>query len=158
MDDCGHTGTGGNKTEENREFREEKYRLPAVRKKYRIHLKPIMRVSVSQGAEIEVQGWCVGRWTSLQVVSCLLIVLINTILCTLQDREVLKLKITRENVYSITAEGSAALPKTANEVTKLGEVFYKSVGPKLPVLFENRGGRGCIFWRKILQKTSHIRW
>ena len=70
--------------------------------------------------------------------------MINTILCTLQDREVIKLKITRENVYSITEEGSAAIPKTADEVTKLGEVFYKSVGEKLPILFENRGGRDCI--------------
>ena len=59
----------------------------------------------------------------------------------MQDREVIKLKITRENVYSITEEGQTVIPKTSDEVTKLGEVFYKSVGPTLPILFENRGGK-----------------
>ena len=55
--------------------------------------------------------------------------------------EAVKLKITRDNVYSITGEGSkTALPRTDDEVTKLGGVFYKPVGQKLKILFENRGG------------------
>ena len=63
------------------------------------------------------------------------------VLCILQDREVIKVKITRENVYSITDEVSTAIPQMSDEVTKFGEIFYKSVGPNLPILFENRGGR-----------------
>ena len=38
LDDDSHSGTGGNKTEENREFRGEKYRLPTVRNQCSIHL------------------------------------------------------------------------------------------------------------------------
>ena len=60
--------------------------------------------------------------------------------CILQDREVIKVKINRENVFNITEEGSTAISKTSDEVTKFGEIFYKSVVPNLPILFENRGG------------------
>ena len=97
------SGTAGNKTEENREFRGEKYQLPTVR-------PDINEVKF-------------------------------TVVCILQDREVIKLKITRENVYSVTEEGSTALLRTADKITKLGGVFYKPVGPKRQILFENRGGR-----------------
>ena len=62
------------------------------------------------------------------------------VLCILQDREVIKVKINRENVFNITEEGSTAISKTSDEVTKFGEIFYKSVVQNLPILFENRGG------------------
>ena len=52
----------------------------------------------------------------------------------------IKLKISRENVFSITGEGSTALPRTADEVTKLGGVFHKPVGENQKILFENKGG------------------
>ena len=90
-----------------------------------------------------LRWWVVVATTETrQVVSFLFVNRVDKYyLVYLQDREVIKLKITRENVYSITEEGQTVIPKTSDEVTKLGEVFYKSVGPKLPILFENRGGR-----------------
>ena len=54
----------------------------------------------------------------------------------------IKLKISRENVYRINEDGSnTALQRTADKITKLGGDFYKPVGPKRKIIFENRGGR-----------------
>ena len=72
--------------------------------------------------------------------------------------EAVKLKITRDNVYSITGEGSkTALPRTDDEVTKLGGVFYKPVGQKLKILFENRGGRDFVNFTVDVKTIQQVR-
>ena len=56
-----------------------------------------------------------------------------------QDREKVKLMISPDKkVYSVAHQGSVVLPRTGDLVTKPREVFYKPVGQKLTILFENK--------------------
>lgn len=55
-----------------------------------------------------------------------------------KDNDVHKFKIDREGVYKVTEGGDVVdLPKEDKEVTKLEGVFYRPVGNKLPIIFEN---------------------
>ena len=55
-----------------------------------------------------------------------------------QDRELVKVKIARDKVYSLSDQGLAVLQRTGDQVTKPREVFYKHVGERLPVSFLNK--------------------
>ena len=63
---------------------------------------------------------------------------IPNMICLFQDREIHKVKIDQDGVYKVTEGGEIVhLPKEDEEVTKLESVFYRPVGSKLPVTFQN---------------------
>ena len=91
---------------------------------------------------------------------------VSYIICLFQDRQIHKVKIDHDGVYKVTEGGDIVnLHKEDEEVTKLESVFYRPVGSKLPITFQNVdandihviNGNNKLFFEAIEVKTGESR-